>query len=505
MNTSQPNETQPTVHGQLQALTPVANSERIELLDVLRGFALIGIILMNIEWFNRSFVDIGRFDYQLTGVDWAAGWLVRLFVEGKFWKLFSLLFGMGFAVMLLQAKRKEQPFFAWFCRRMSILFVIGMAHMVLLWGGDILHDYAVGGLILVFWIWLFKFKWMHWANKDSAFLKVGLSLLALPFVVSLGIAIVFGTTKAHDQLVNNNHIEQMVEQRVAEFEQDGQLAAPLIETAIAEREGTQKRPDVDTDTLDETQLIAHKAERRFISRHKRQLDREQDYQVLKHGSYAEIISHNTDFAIEELKNTPIMALVASFPLFLIGYWFVASGVIVKPARHKGLFKAMAWIGVGFGIVLGAAMLIISANPMVKLVKEFEITANLLMMLSQYFMTAGYIGVFVLIMLSDKAKRWVKWLAPMGKMALTNYLMQTVILSFIFFNFGLGLYGEVSRFAQMGIVLGVITAQAILSNVWLKHYRFGPMEWLWRSLTYKQKQPFRLKTHGSITITNATVV
>ena len=100
------------------SLTPIALDQRIGVLDILRGFALIGILLMNIEWFGRPIASLGEAYVELSGLDHAAGWLIRCFVEGKFYKLFALLFGMGFAIMSNQAIRKNRPFGAWFSRRM---------------------------------------------------------------------------------------------------------------------------------------------------------------------------------------------------------------------------------------------------------------------------------------------------------------------------------------------------------------------------------------------------
>jgi uncharacterized membrane protein YeiB len=111
-----------------QSLSPVTESARIDVMDILRGFALIGIVFMNIEWFNRSGTDLRTFDVSLTGMNHAVGWLVRAFVEGKFYKLFALLFGMGFAVMLLRAREAGRPFGAWFIRRMLVLMLIGFLH-----------------------------------------------------------------------------------------------------------------------------------------------------------------------------------------------------------------------------------------------------------------------------------------------------------------------------------------------------------------------------------------
>src|SRR5690606_21021588 len=103
-------------------LNPVSAEERLDVMDILRGFALFGILLMNIEFFNIALSTLGQFDTRNQGWDWAAGWLIKVLVEGKFYKLFSLLFGMGFAVMLVRAQQAGRPFTAWFVRRMLVLF-----------------------------------------------------------------------------------------------------------------------------------------------------------------------------------------------------------------------------------------------------------------------------------------------------------------------------------------------------------------------------------------------
>ena len=124
---------------------PITANQRIEALDVVRGFALLGIFLMNIEWFNRPISSLGEgMPTGLTGLDWWASWFVLYFVQGKFWTIFSLLFGMGFAVMLTRAERAGREFKIVYLRRVLALAVFGAAHFILLWAGDILFSYAVG-------------------------------------------------------------------------------------------------------------------------------------------------------------------------------------------------------------------------------------------------------------------------------------------------------------------------------------------------------------------------
>ena len=133
-----------------EVFAPVAESQRIEALDVVRGFALLGIFLMNIEWFNRPISAINEgMPRGLTGVDWLASWFIGYFVQGKFWTIFSLLFGMGFAVMLVRAERSGREFIKVYLRRILALAVFGAVHYIYIWEGDILFSYAVGALALL--------------------------------------------------------------------------------------------------------------------------------------------------------------------------------------------------------------------------------------------------------------------------------------------------------------------------------------------------------------------
>jgi len=132
------------------AIGPVRGGERINTLDVVRGFALLGIFLMNIEWFNRPIATFNEgMPHGLTGADWLASWFIAYFVQGKFWTIFSLLFGMGFAVMLVRAESAGREFTTVYLRRILALAVFGALHYLYLWDGDILFSYAVGALMLL--------------------------------------------------------------------------------------------------------------------------------------------------------------------------------------------------------------------------------------------------------------------------------------------------------------------------------------------------------------------
>src|SRR6187399_494364 len=134
----------------MTGMRPVASSERIQALDVVRGFALIGIFLMNIEWFNRPIAELGiGLPPSAQGADWLAGYLIYILVQGKFWTMFSLLFGMGFAVMLTRAERAGRSFLVPYLRRIAALAAFGAIHHIFLWAGDILFSYAVAAMCLL--------------------------------------------------------------------------------------------------------------------------------------------------------------------------------------------------------------------------------------------------------------------------------------------------------------------------------------------------------------------
>ena len=199
---------------ELKNLTPITIKQRLVAMDILRGLALIGILLMNIEWFNRAISSLGSQDTSLSGLDHAVGWLIRCFVEGKFYTLFSLLFGMGFAVMLIRAKEAERPFGAWFSRRMIALIVFGLLHMIFLWGGDILQSYGVAGLLLLAWVTLLKKPSFAQYDNPKSFFKLAIVWLSVPIMISIVSAIGFGVSHDNDALLEQWHEEIKVTERV---------------------------------------------------------------------------------------------------------------------------------------------------------------------------------------------------------------------------------------------------------------------------------------------------
>lgn len=467
-----------------QSLAPITESARIDVMDILRGFALIGIVFMNIEWFNRSGTDMRSFDVTLSGWDHAVGWLIRAFVEGKFYKLFALLFGMGFAVMLIRAREVGRPFGAWFIRRMLVLMFIGLAHNTLLWDGDILHDYAFGGLVFLGWIYLFETRWLKRFNTPSAFLKIGIIWLLLPFAIVTFTGIKLGVQSSHEDMQQQWQYEVDV---AAAVEQQLDQPAPGDEP-LADDDSAM---EVDDHELSKEDRKAEEINERVTRKRGRIRSAEEQDEIMSGDSYLEAVQYRASMLPQDVWKTLLFTAVLLIPIFLIGYWFVASGVLKLHREHRQLFNSLAVIGLVFGTLLSVAGLLLLQLPVREISRVVSAIAFWIFNLGQLVLAAGYLGAIVVLAGRPACYHVLKWLAPFGRMALTNYILQSVILVLLFHGYAGGLYGEVARAPQMLVVVAIIALQIVLSAWWLKHYRFGPLEWFWRSATYLSWQRLKL--------------
>jgi len=478
-----------------ESLSPITKANRIDAMDILRGFALIGILMMNIEWFNRAISSLASFDTSLTGLDHAAGWLVRCFVEGKFYKLFALLFGMGFAVMLIRARERDRPFGAWFTRRMLVLYAIGLFHMFFLWGGDILHDYAFAGLVFLGWIVLLRKERFKKYDNPRSFLKIGLIWLTVPFIFTAIAGIGFGVYFDNNKLTNHWQEEQqmavMVSEQEAIIENQASEEPAVKEQAeneeaseVQEAEGNKELTEAEErqQTIDD--IIASNKEMAEVNA--------EEVAAFTQGSYWQATKYRIEFSGLMLLFSPVFTLVMLFPIFLLGYWLISSGIIRNHQDHKAIFKPMAYIGMSLGLLLTIGGLIVMQHPSAVDAKILQGVGNILFAAGQFVMSAGYLGLIIRLLSSDKWHKRLSYLAPMGRMALTNYIMHSVILTTLFYGYAGGFYGQISRAPQMLIVIVIILFQILFSRWWLKQYQFGPLEWLWRCLTYKQYQPMKIQ-------------
>lgn len=405
-------------------LRPIAVSERIETMDVLRGFALLGILLMNIEAFAGPMMEaLTGLDPTLTGADRLADALIYILVQGKFYVLFSLLFGMGFAVMSQRAEARDQPFAGVYLRRSAGLLIIGLIHAVLIWSGDILLTYA----ILSFFLLAFR----HLP------LKVLPWLAGLAYLVPSGLMGLFGLL---------GEMARLDPAGAAQWnEQMGKMAAQM-------------------DLMGQAQRVAYGS-----------------------GSYLDAVIQRAQDTGFMLSNMPVMGPLV-FSLFLFGAWFVRSGAIAEPERFPRLYTFLRWIGLPIGLAL--MLWSFALHPTMDM-RQMGLSSAISFAASSIGSLLMALGYLAWIVRGSRAGvGWLHWLAPAGRMALTNYLMQSVLCTLIFYGYGLGYFDVLPRAWQVPFVLALYLAQVLFSHWWLARFRFGPAEWLWRSLTYLRPQPMR---------------
>lgn len=398
---------------------PTADPERLPVMDILRGFALLGILLMNIEFFTRTLQSYSGGVTPSEGWDHVFGIGIYAAVQGKFWVLFALLFGMGFAMMRDRAMAAGRPFAPLYLRRTALLAVFGALHIALVWVGDILLAYAITALLLLAFAWL----------RGTAAWVVGGGL----YLVMAGLWLLMGL---------------------------GLIAMP------------------------ESMMAPVRAEMLGIV-----AESERAAAVYRDGGFVEITRQRlSDFQFLFTGAIPFQVPMM-LGVFLIGTWLVGTGRLADPVAHRGFFVKLAVGGFVLGALGVASSLALGAH--FDLVEGFgEATVAMgLMSLGNLPLALGYLAIVVLLA-SGPLRGPFGLLAPAGRMALTNYLLQSIIGTFIFYGYGLGLWGEIGRSGQVAIVLAVFAAQVVFSHWWLARFRFGPMEWLWRAGTYLQWPPMR---------------
>jgi uncharacterized protein len=407
---------------------PLAPTERVPLMDVLRGFALLGILLMNIEAFVGPLVTaLGGIDPTLEGADRWADAAIFILVQGKFYTLFSLLFGAGFAMILLRAERRGDGGGWLYLRRTLVLLAIGLVHALYIWSGDILTVYAMFGFVL-----LLFFR----RTPQSRLPKWGIAFYLLPMLLLFLFAAGFHASRGDP------------------------AAAAVFDQSMAQQAEHMA-------TLEQAQRQAY-----------------------GEGSFADA---NAQRRVDLAWMTGMLPVFGPLLLgiFLIGAWLLRSGVLLRPHEHLGLFRRLRNVGllVGLPLMLWSVWVQPTADHSrmdigIAAATSAAMAANLLLSLA-------YISIIALAMQLPAWRDRLLLLAPAGRMALTNYLMQSIICVAIFYSYGLGFFDQLPRFWQVPFVLALYSAQVAFSHWWLARFRFGPAEWLWRSLTYLRPQPMRV--------------
>ena len=535
------------------ALTPVAHNERIQSLDVVRGFALIGILMMNVEFFNRAIASLGTgMQQELTGANLWISYFVQYFVTGKFWTIFSLLFGMGFAVMLTRAERAERSFLVPYMRRIAALAVFGVLHHIFLFGGDILVSYAVGAsalLIVLYgrakWIllalvlcigggfipgmnWLFGMAgglaffglaaW--WLRGDQRLKRLGrppviafILMLVGAIMLLAGVACWFVPDTPREArfampvlgfaltvmgiLTKRYHADKPARPWRLGV---GIYCFMFFMTAAAGATQyyfpQQDKPAVTQEAIKKQKEV--EAERAKM-RKEREQRIEEETMLLSKGSYRDVVAMRAERFAEHVQSEVGFAAIL-IGMFLIGTWFVRAGIMENARQHLPLFRKLALFGIPVGVGMGLIGSSIAMHPIPgsRGADGWQFASGL-QMLGNLPASIGYVSLVILMLYSASPLNRISVLAPFGRMALTNYLTQSLVASTFFFGYGFGNWG-ISRVDQMLFVVVLAALQIVFSHLWLARFRYGPMEWLWRAVTYWTIPPMRIKAHAPVAAT-----
>ena len=479
-------------------LAPVAANERITTLDVIRGIALLGIFLMNVEWFNRP---IGELDLGLplgvTGLDYWAGWFVHVFIRSKFWTMFSLLFGMGFAVMLSRAEAAGRPFLAPYIRRTLALGVFGAAHFVFLWAGDILFSYAIGAafLLVVFHARPKAMLWIGSAALAGAAVCGLLIVAGLPNKIWAPLLMLAVPTLALGAVALAVRRAPVTGLRNAGLALFLLPCIGLLVTGLVMPQATQAERD--RVALSEATTPAQKAEVRKDIAEAAKERKEHDARVATErrvnaqGSYADNVAFRLEEFPRHVGQELFFAMFFVLGMFLMGAWFIRSGLMTSPGLHLELYRKLALFGIPFGIGLSIVAAAITATHVPGQNDALYTFSMGLSLLASLPACVGYVAAIVLLFHSPRFRGLVAPFAPAGRMALTVYLTQSVLGTSMFYGYGLGWWGT-GRALQLVWCVVVFALLLIASHAWLSRFRFGPMEWLWRAITYLRVPSMRLE-------------
>ena len=431
---------------------PVAESDRIQSLDVLRGFALLGILLLNIIAFALPFAS-----YSNPAVDLALGdrldvgtWAgIELFAEGAMRCLFSMLFGAGVVLFATGGRAKS----GWLhYKRTFWLLGFGLFDaFVLLWAGDILVTYALAGALL-YWV----------RNWRARYLLVLASILLL-LMSGLHLLMSFGMTYARNA-AESLQAEATVEAPAPEDPAPETTTEPDLAEIAAQWDSFAE------DFAPSSETIEIELERR-------------------RASYIEAFRWNQSKVREMIFFViPVFMLWDSLAMMMIGMALFKLGVLQGRAKPS-TYRTLLLVGFAVGLAVNGYEVARAAGS------GFDVFSTFAQMQPTYhfgrlFVALGWIGLVVLTLKRFDGGRLHRMLAAVGRMALTNYLMHSLIAVFLFTGAGLGLVGRLGRFELLWIVFAIWAFQLVLSEWWMQRYLYGPLEWLWRFLTYGRRPAFR---------------
>lgn len=379
---------------------------RVQLIDGLRGFALFGIIVVNVGFFASTYFGVNDPDFDGFGSEAARALVVFLF-ESKFYLLFSFLFGYSFTIQLDSAARRGVGFKRRFGRRLVGLFLLGLAHGLLFFSGDILMIYALAGTVLL----LVR----NWKPRRALLVAAGLLILTAFVWASLGF-------------------------------------------------GALEDPD------------AFRSDRAELTR---------EAETLEAGYGSDDIGTVVSTRSDDLGDVFLLLLLVQGPsalaMFLVGMAFGKARALHDPDRFPRLWRRLLIFGLLLGLPAAAFYTWAGGEGSLEQPAR-ELFALSLNVLLAPALAGAYMAAFVLARDTRPGTKLIGALAPAGRIALSNYLLQSIVLSLIFTGYGFGLVGQVSPAVAVLIAIAVFAVLTWLSAIWLKTHRYGPAEWILRAFT-----------------------
>ena len=406
---------------------PVDPRRRIEVVDMVRGFALFGVLLVNMFNFGSG----GLFWNE--PIDELAWSVKRFFFETKSWRLFSLLFGLGFALQLIRAEERGSKFAPVYLRRMIILFVIGAGHG-LIYDGDFLMLYAELGLLLV----LFR--------------KVPPRLL---LVLSVALLAVF----------------------------------PIGRAATSFLEPTQTAPTAEYAVRLEAATIEIEEDRRT--------------HVYVVGSMRDVMADNAFLKNPFARSITAESSLSVFAMFLLGLYIGRRRIFQDIPKHMPLIRTVFWWGLPLGLVSMGAKRILNAITGYEVFGQQQATivpqffGDVIFAYGSTLLALGYAAGITLLAQQHRGRRLLAPLGAAGRLGLTVYLSGSFMFGALFYGFAFGNAFWLGPAAVTGYAVLFFAIQIVFSVWWAKRFRFGPMEWLWRALTYLKFPPMKLQERSHI--------
>lgn len=401
-------------------------ADRIHLVDAIRGFALLGIFIANISvgfaFYNENAANVGTLFHPMdkTVHFWSA-----VFIEGKFYSIFSLLFGWGLAIQLKNAASNNRLIVGTVRRRLFFMLLLGMGHLFLLWTGDIVAFYALLG---------FLFLWIrNWSDRN----------LFITAIICLLLPILLYFLKSKFNV----------------------LAAPSFIL-------------YDTGTMIDEKWSGIKSFEEFTIK----------IRTANYFAQLKLLLSGFFYRYGDLFFQSRMFKVMG--MFILGY------LLGRNNRYQKILdnRSMLWTIVVLGLTIGLPSNYMLATYMkgdgYYQLKPDGIYRTIAYAFGVVPLALVYVALFFLSANTRFGQLIQRLFAPAGKMAFSNYILQSLIGCFIFYGIGLGLSTTVGPVIATGIALLVFTLQLVLSHFWLSYYRFGPIEWLWRSFTYRKWQQMK---------------